>query len=470
MALIDKPDTDVDRLTRHLKGPDFPTGGIIVGRDGIREAYRSGRGRIVVRARAIEELRGGRTAIVVTELPYQASRKAATRASSRRSPTSSRTEEAQRDRGPARPLGQVRDARRDPTQARRHPAGRPQQALQAHAAGDDLRLQRGRAGRRRAAHAQAARPAPALPRLPARGRHRRSSTSCARRRSAHILEGYLVALDNLDEVIALIRGAEDTESARTALMGRFELSEIQAQAILELRLRALTGLERTSLEEEYRPTSGSASASCARSSATPLASTRSSARSSLEIRGIYGQRRPPNGDRRRRGRAVPRGHDRRGGHGHRDHAVGLHQAATGDRVPRAAPRRDRRDGHGPARRRLHRAPLHRVHARLRPLLHLRREGLPAEGARASARHAAVEGPRDRQPAAVPSGRADPRRRPDARLQARPEYLVFATKKGVVKKSSWPTTTPRSRPTGSSRSTCATATSSSACGTRPARTT
>src|SRR5215211_7192090 len=71
VGLIDEPDTDVDRLMRHLKGPDFPTGGIIVGREGIREAYRSGRGRIVVRARAhVEELRGGRTAVVVTELPY----------------------------------------------------------------------------------------------------------------------------------------------------------------------------------------------------------------------------------------------------------------------------------------------------------------------------------------------------------------------------------------------------------------
>src|SRR5215207_8830794 len=71
VAMIDEPTIDVDRLTKHIKGPDFPTGGIILGRDGIKEAYRSGRGRIVVRARAhIEELRGGKTAIIVTELPY----------------------------------------------------------------------------------------------------------------------------------------------------------------------------------------------------------------------------------------------------------------------------------------------------------------------------------------------------------------------------------------------------------------
>ena len=71
VAMIDEPTIDVERLTKHIKGPDFPTGGIILGREGIKEAYRSGRGRIVVRARAhIEELRGGKTAIIVTELPY----------------------------------------------------------------------------------------------------------------------------------------------------------------------------------------------------------------------------------------------------------------------------------------------------------------------------------------------------------------------------------------------------------------
>src|ERR687897_3478713 len=71
VALIDEPDIDVERLTRHIKGPDFPTGGILLGREGIREAYRSGRGRVVMRARAhIEELRGGKSAIIVTELPY----------------------------------------------------------------------------------------------------------------------------------------------------------------------------------------------------------------------------------------------------------------------------------------------------------------------------------------------------------------------------------------------------------------
>ena len=88
----------------------------------------------------------------------------------------------------------------------------------------------------------------------------------------------------------------------------------------------------------------------------------------------------------------------------------------GHLIPRAAPRRDRRDGHGPEGRGLHRAPLRRLDARLHPLLHQRRQGLPPQGARAAARLAPGEGPRDRQPAAVPPGRAGARRHPDAELR------------------------------------------------------
>ena len=137
----------------------------------------------------------------------------------------------------------------------------------------------------------------------------------------------------------------------------------------------------------------------------------------LEIKQIYGR----NDERRteivrRRGGARARGSDRRRGHGHRDHALRLHQAATGDDVPRAAARRHRRDGDGHEGGRLHRAPLRRLDARLHPLLHERRQGLPAQGARAAARLAPVEGPRDRQPPPVPAGRAGARRHPDARLR------------------------------------------------------
>ena len=154
VALIDDPEIDVDRLTQHVKGPDFPTGGIIVGREGIREAYRSGRGRIVMRARAhIEELRGGKTAIVVTELPYGV-KKGGDAGVIKKIADLVNDKVMLGDLRPRRPLGQDGHADPDRAEARRDPAGRPQQALQAHRAPDDLRLQRGRARRRRAAHAR----------------------------------------------------------------------------------------------------------------------------------------------------------------------------------------------------------------------------------------------------------------------------------------------------------------------------
>ena len=149
---------------------------------------------------------------------------------------------------------QVGHAHRRRAEARRDPAGRPEQALQAHVAPDDVRLQRGRARRRRAEDAVAARARCATTSS--------SSATVVVRRSkyelrkaeerAHVLEGYLIALDNLDEVIALIRAAGRHRRRRaTGLMKQFDLSEIQAQAILDLRLRALTALERKRVEDEH---------------------------------------------------------------------------------------------------------------------------------------------------------------------------------------------------------------------------
>ena len=200
-------------------------------------------------------------------------------------------------------------------------------------------------------------------------------------------------------------------------MEKFDLSERQALAILELRLRALTALERKGVENEYndiqeRIAELRDAALGTRTKIDALIKERA-ARAERDLRPA---RRPPHGDRRRRGGARARGPDRGGGHGDRDHAVRLHQAATGHRVPRAAPRRHRRDGDGPEGRGLHRAPLRRLDARLHPVLHERRQGLPAEGARAAARLAPVEGPRDREPAAVPPGRDGARGDPDAQLR------------------------------------------------------
>jgi DNA gyrase subunit A len=252
VALIDEPEIDVDRLTRHIKGPDFPTGGIILGREGIREAYRSGRGRIVMRARAhIEELRGGKSAIIVTELPYGVKKggdvgvikkiadlvndKVLTEISdladhSDRSGMRIQIE-LKRDAIPQVALNKLF----------KHTALQSTFGFNAVALVDGV---------------------PKTLSLRDMLQHyldfqreivtRRSKFELRKAEArAHVLQGYLTALDHLDAVIALIRGSADPEEARDGLQREFDLTEIQAQAILDLRLQRLTGLERKRIEDEF---------------------------------------------------------------------------------------------------------------------------------------------------------------------------------------------------------------------------
>src|SRR6478736_1604301 len=251
--LIDKPDSSVEDLMKHVKGPDFPTGAIIVGRAGIRDAFRTGRGRVVMRARAhIEELRGGKSAIIVTELPYGVKKGGD-------SGVIAKIAELVNDKV----LTEISD-------------------LQDHSDRSGMRIQ--------IELKRDAVPQVALNKLfkhtPLQSTFgvntvalvggvpktlsllellthyldfqreivvRRSKDELRKKeRRAHILQGYLIALDNLDAVIRLIRAAADTDAAKTGLMTKFELSEQQALAILELRLRALTALERQGVENEYK--------------------------------------------------------------------------------------------------------------------------------------------------------------------------------------------------------------------------
>ncbi len=252
IAMIDEPDISVEKLMTHVKGPDFPTGGIIVGRAGIRDAYRSGRGRVVMRARAhIEELRGGKSAIIVSELPY--------------------TVRKGGDNGVIKKIADLvndkvlteisdladhsdRTGMRIQIELKRDAI--PQVALNKLFKHTGLQSTFGY---------NAVALVEGVPRtlsLLELIRHyldfqreivtRRSKFELRKAEErAHVLQGYLIALDNLDEVIALIRSANDTDEARAQLMERFELSEIQASAILELRLRALTALERKRVEGEF---------------------------------------------------------------------------------------------------------------------------------------------------------------------------------------------------------------------------
>ena len=252
IELIDNPASNVDALMRHVKGPDFPTGGIVVGRTGIRDAYRTGRGRIVVRARAhIEELRGGKTAVVVTELPYGVKKggdagvikKIADLVNDKVLTEISDLADHSDKSGMRIQIELKRDAV-------------PQVALNKLFKHTPLQTTFGY---------NAVALVEGVPRtlslLELVTHYLDYQREVVTRRSkyelrkaedrAHVLEGYLIALDNLDAVIELIRGAADTDEARTGLMERFTLSEVQAQAILDLRLARLTGLARREIEQEF---------------------------------------------------------------------------------------------------------------------------------------------------------------------------------------------------------------------------
>src|ERR671910_773170 len=256
VAMIDEPDIDVERLSRHVKGPDFPTGGYIVGRSGIRDAYRSGRGRIVMRARAhVEELRGGKTAIIVTELPYGVKKggeggvieKIADLVESKVLTEIPLSDDALQDHSDKGGMRIYIELKREAI---------PQVALNKLYKHTPLQSSFGY---------NAVALVDGVPRtlsLLELVRHyldyqrdvvtRRSKYELRKAEArAHILSGYLIALDNLDAVIRLIRAAADTDAARSGLMDTFSLSELQAQAILDLRLSRLTGLARKEVEEEY---------------------------------------------------------------------------------------------------------------------------------------------------------------------------------------------------------------------------
>jgi DNA gyrase subunit A len=252
VQLIEKPEANADDLMKHVKGPDFPTGAIIVGRSGIRDAYRTGRGRVIMRARAhVEELRGGKNAIIVTELPYGVKKggdsgvikKIADLVNDKVLSEISDVKDHSDRTGMRIQIDLKRDAIPQVVLNKlfKHTALQTTFGYNAVALVDGVPR--------------------TLSLLELVTHYLDYQREIVTRRSkyelrkalerAHVLEGYLIALDNLDEVIALIRNADDTDSAREQLMTRFELSEIQAQAILDLRLRQLTGLERKRIEDEH---------------------------------------------------------------------------------------------------------------------------------------------------------------------------------------------------------------------------
>ncbi len=250
VALIEDPALDVAALMRHLKGPDFPTGGIIIGREGIREAYETGRGRVMVRAKVhTEPLKQGKTAIIVTEIPYQVNKAQMIEkiAELVREKKISEISDL-RDESDRSGMRVVIELKREAipkvvlNKLYKHTAMQATFGIINIALVDgiprtlNLRDMLGHY----IAHQKDV--------IVRRTRHELDKA----KKRAHILQGLLIAISNLDEVIRIIRSSEDTEAARANLIARFGLSEEQAQAIVDLRLRQLTALERHKLEEEHR--------------------------------------------------------------------------------------------------------------------------------------------------------------------------------------------------------------------------
>ncbi|MDZ7346998.1 MAG: DNA gyrase subunit A [candidate division KSB1 bacterium] len=250
VALIDQPNLKAEALRKYIQGPDFPTGAMIFGDEEIDEYFKTGRGKLIVRAKAhFEDMRGGRERIVVTEIPYQVNKAALLErvAELVREKKIDGISEV-RDESDREGMRIVFELRKDVS------AEKILKALYAHTQMEStfgvilLALVDGQ------------------PKVLSmkdmltefiRFRHdvvlRRSRFELDKaERRAHILEGYIIALDNIDEVIAIIKKSKTVDTARTNLMKRFKLSEIQAQAILDMRLQRLTGLERQKIEQEYR--------------------------------------------------------------------------------------------------------------------------------------------------------------------------------------------------------------------------
>jgi DNA gyrase subunit A len=257
IAYMDNPAIDTAGLMRHMKGPDFPTGGIIVGWQGIRDAYDTGRGRILVRGRAhIEPLRQGKEAIIVTEMPYQVSKgdgrndgsglvkKIAEVVNDKKIPEISDL----RDESDKSGVRLVIELKRDAipkvvlNKLYKHTSLQTTFGVNMVALVDGVPRT---LGLREVIHHYVDHQRDVIV--------RRTKDELRKREArAHILEGLLIALDNLDEVIELIRSSADPETARTGLMGRFSLSLEQAEAILAMTLRRLTALEAGRIKAEHQ--------------------------------------------------------------------------------------------------------------------------------------------------------------------------------------------------------------------------
>jgi DNA gyrase subunit A len=248
VAYIENPNIEIDELITHIKAPDFPTGGVIFGYEGVKEAFHTGRGRVVVRAKAIIEEVQGRECIVVTEIPYQVNKADMIKK------TADLVNEKKiegiatiRDESDRNGMRIVYILKRDAIPNIVLNTLYKYTSLQSSFSVNNIALVNGRPQQLNVKE---------MIHYFVEHRHevvvRRTQFELKKAEDrAHILEGLIIASDNIDEVIKLIRASSSPDDARESLMERFKLSEIQAKAIVEMRLRQLTGLEQDKLRNEY---------------------------------------------------------------------------------------------------------------------------------------------------------------------------------------------------------------------------
>jgi DNA gyrase subunit A len=441
LTLLDNPDTTVDELIEHVPAPDFPTAGIIFGTEGVREGYRTGRGRVVIRARThIEDLeKGGRQAIIVDELPYQVNK----------ATLLTRIGELVREKK----LDGISDLRDESDKSGMRVVIELKRGEVTEIILNNLykltQLQDSFGmnmvalvdGQPRLLNLKQFLEFFLQHRREIVVRRTRFELRKARDRG-HILEGLAVALSNVDEIIALIKAAATPAEAKAALMARtwrsalveemlnrsaadaarpeglapeygwqrhgspqgYRLSEAQAQAILELRLQRLTGLEQEKITGEYREVMVQI-VDLLDVLAKPARVTTVIGDELKAIRDQFGDKLR---DRRAQRRPVDRGPYRARRDGGHAVARRLHEGAAGRRVSRAAPRRPGQAGDRNQGRRFHRPPVHRQHARFHPLLFQPRARVLAQGVQRSSRRPHLARQADRQPGAVARAREDHR--------------------------------------------------------------
>ena len=250
IAIVDKPSITNEELMEHVTAPDFPTGGIIFGYDGVKSAYTTGRGKVVIRAKAnIETHKNDRESIIISELPYQVNK----------ANLIEKIADLVRD-GKVSDISNIRDesdrdGMRVVIETKR--GGQPEVIINQLFKHTQMQVTFGVImlalvnGQPKVLTLKETMEHFLVHRMDVLIRRTKYELDAAERR-AHILEGYIIALDNIDEVIETIKKSKDVDTAKKRLMKRFELSEIQAKAILDMRLQRLTGLERKKIEDEYK--------------------------------------------------------------------------------------------------------------------------------------------------------------------------------------------------------------------------